>query len=165
MFTSPVPAARAAVATGAWVESKHDMYLIHATWKCGSLALFLPIRRRIPFFEEKLKISNFASQLSDRFRECCCLYVCIVLSARNDPCADVPQYWYDLKYNIYSEYLLYYSCICILVFSSNLKQFTCSPGSLPLPPETWNAFQTTVQVYPHTPVRHHARRECRLLPQ
>ena len=46
MLTSPVPAARAAVATGAWVESKHDMYLIH-TWKCGSLALFLPIRRRM----------------------------------------------------------------------------------------------------------------------
>ena len=35
MLTSPVPAARAAAATGAWVESKHDMYLIH-TWKCGS---------------------------------------------------------------------------------------------------------------------------------
>ena len=35
MLTSPVPAARAAVVTGAWVESKHDMYLIHA-WKCGS---------------------------------------------------------------------------------------------------------------------------------
>ena len=32
MLTSPVPAGRAAVATGAWVESKHDMYLIH-TWK------------------------------------------------------------------------------------------------------------------------------------
>ena len=32
MLTSPVPAARAAVATRAWVESKHDMYLIH-TWK------------------------------------------------------------------------------------------------------------------------------------
>ena len=46
MLTSPVPAARAAVATGAWVESKHDMYLIH-TWKCRSLALFLPIRRRM----------------------------------------------------------------------------------------------------------------------
>ena len=39
MLTSPVAAARAAVATGAWVESKHDMYLIHSlvyTWKCGS---------------------------------------------------------------------------------------------------------------------------------
>ena len=35
MLTSPVPAARAAVTTGAWVESKHDMYLIH-TCKCGS---------------------------------------------------------------------------------------------------------------------------------
>ena len=35
MLTSPVPAARAAVATGAWIESKHDMCLIH-TWKCGS---------------------------------------------------------------------------------------------------------------------------------
>ena len=35
MLTSPVAAARAAVATGAWVESKHDMYLIH-TWKRGS---------------------------------------------------------------------------------------------------------------------------------
>ena len=31
MLTSPVAAARAAVATGTWVESKHDMYLIH-TW-------------------------------------------------------------------------------------------------------------------------------------
>ena len=35
MLTSPVAAARAAVATLEWVESKHDMYLIH-TWKCGS---------------------------------------------------------------------------------------------------------------------------------
>ena len=35
MLTSPVAAARAAVATGAWVESRHDMYLTH-TWKCGS---------------------------------------------------------------------------------------------------------------------------------
>ena len=32
MLTSPVPAARAAVATGAWVESKHDMYLIHSIY-------------------------------------------------------------------------------------------------------------------------------------
>ena len=32
MLTSPVPAARAAVATGAWVESRHGVYLIH-TWK------------------------------------------------------------------------------------------------------------------------------------
>ena len=29
MLASPVPAGRAAVAMGAWVESKHDMYLIH----------------------------------------------------------------------------------------------------------------------------------------
>ena len=28
MLTSPVAAARAAVATGAWVKSKHDMYPI-----------------------------------------------------------------------------------------------------------------------------------------
>ena len=35
IYMSPVAAARAAVATGTWVESKHDMYLIH-TWKCGS---------------------------------------------------------------------------------------------------------------------------------
>ena len=28
MLTSPVAAARGAVATGAWVKSKHDMYLI-----------------------------------------------------------------------------------------------------------------------------------------
>ena len=28
MLTRPVAAARAAVATGAWVKSKHDMYLI-----------------------------------------------------------------------------------------------------------------------------------------
>ena len=31
MLTSPVAAARAAVATGAWVKSKHDMYLIRAS--------------------------------------------------------------------------------------------------------------------------------------
>ena len=43
MLTGPVAAARAVVATGAWVKSKHDMHLI-----CGSVgALFLPIRRRI----------------------------------------------------------------------------------------------------------------------
>ena len=38
MLTSPVPAARAAVATGAWVESKHDMYQIHTyveVWELG----------------------------------------------------------------------------------------------------------------------------------
>ena len=34
MLTSPVAAARAAVATGVWVDSKHDMYLIHKS-KCG----------------------------------------------------------------------------------------------------------------------------------
>ena len=28
MLTGPVAAARAAVATGAWVKSKHDVYLI-----------------------------------------------------------------------------------------------------------------------------------------
>ena len=34
----PVPAARAAVATGAWVESKHDMYLIlRSTYIRGSV--------------------------------------------------------------------------------------------------------------------------------
>ena len=55
MITSPVPAARAAVATGAWVESKHDMYLIHTRHvsdtyvevSVGVQALFLPIRRRL----------------------------------------------------------------------------------------------------------------------
>ena len=31
MLTSPVAAARAAVATGAWVKSKHDMYLIRGS--------------------------------------------------------------------------------------------------------------------------------------
>ena len=31
MVTNPVAAARAAVATGAWVKSKHDMYLIRAS--------------------------------------------------------------------------------------------------------------------------------------
>ena len=31
MLTGPVAAARAAVATGAWVESKHDMYLIRGS--------------------------------------------------------------------------------------------------------------------------------------
>ena len=31
MLTSPVAAARAAVATGAWVKSKHDVYLIRGS--------------------------------------------------------------------------------------------------------------------------------------
>ena len=31
MLTSPVAGARAAVATGAWVKSKHDMYLIRGS--------------------------------------------------------------------------------------------------------------------------------------
>ena len=31
MLTGPVAAARAVVATGAWVKSKHDMYLIRAS--------------------------------------------------------------------------------------------------------------------------------------
>ena len=39
MLTSPVAAARAAVATGAWVKSKHDVYFeVSDTWKCGSLS-------------------------------------------------------------------------------------------------------------------------------
>ena len=33
MLTSPVAAARAAVATGAWVKSKHDTYLIREVWE------------------------------------------------------------------------------------------------------------------------------------
>ena len=33
MFTSPVTAARAVVATGAWVKSKHDMYLTRKVWE------------------------------------------------------------------------------------------------------------------------------------
>ena len=45
MLTNPVAAARAVVATGAWVKSKHDMYLIRGS--VGAQALFLPIRRRI----------------------------------------------------------------------------------------------------------------------
>ena len=47
MLTSPVAAMRAAVATGAWVKSEHDMYLIRRS--VGAQALFLPIRRRIFF--------------------------------------------------------------------------------------------------------------------
>ena len=41
MLTSPVPAARAAVATGAWVESKkkHDMILIHTSVEVWELKL------------------------------------------------------------------------------------------------------------------------------
>ena len=45
MLTGPVAAARAVVATGAWVKSKHDMYLISGS--VGAEALFLSIRRRI----------------------------------------------------------------------------------------------------------------------
>ena len=45
MLTDPVAAARAVVATEAWVKSKHNMYLIRGS--VGGKALFLPIRRRI----------------------------------------------------------------------------------------------------------------------
>ena len=45
MLTGPVAAARAVVAAGAWVKSKHDMYLIRGS--VGASALFLPIRRRM----------------------------------------------------------------------------------------------------------------------
>ena len=40
MLTSPVPAARAAFETGAWVESKHDMYLIHTCVEVWELKLY-----------------------------------------------------------------------------------------------------------------------------
>ena len=53
MLTSPVAAARAAVATEAWVKSKHDMYLIRGS--VGAQALFLPIRRRIKKKEKRKK--------------------------------------------------------------------------------------------------------------
>ena len=46
MLTSPVPAARAAVATGAWVEPKH-MYVSDTYVEVWELSLFLPIRRRM----------------------------------------------------------------------------------------------------------------------
>ena len=45
MLTSPVAAARAAVATEAWVKSKYDMYLI-LRGSVGARALFSAIRRR-----------------------------------------------------------------------------------------------------------------------
>ena len=45
MPTRPVAAARAAVATGAWVKSTHDMNLIRGS--VGAQALCLPISRRI----------------------------------------------------------------------------------------------------------------------
>ena len=50
VLTSPVAAARAVVATGAWVKSKHDMYLIR-----GSVA----IRRRIKKKKKKKKRQNY----------------------------------------------------------------------------------------------------------
>ena len=53
MSTSPVAAARAVVVTGAWVESKHDIYLIRGS--VGAQALFLPIRRRIKKKEKRKK--------------------------------------------------------------------------------------------------------------
>ena len=53
MLTGPVAAARAAEATGAWVQSKHDMYLIRGS--VGAQALFLPIRRRIYTNLKKIK--------------------------------------------------------------------------------------------------------------
>ena len=53
MLTGPVAAARAVVATGAWVKSKH-MYLIR-----GSVgALFLPIHRRIKKKKKKVRASS-----------------------------------------------------------------------------------------------------------
>ena len=54
MLTSPVAAARAAVATGAWVKSKHAMYLIRGS--VGAQALLLPIRRRIKEKNKKKQV-------------------------------------------------------------------------------------------------------------
>ena len=45
MLKSPVAAARAAVATGAWVESKH-MYLTYVEVSVGAQALFLPMLKK-----------------------------------------------------------------------------------------------------------------------
>ena len=55
MLTSPVAAARAAVATGAWVKSK-QMYLIRGS--VGASALFLPICRRIKKKKKKKRVSS-----------------------------------------------------------------------------------------------------------
>ena len=56
MSTSPVAAARAVVVTGAWVESKHDIYLIRGS--VGAQALFLPIRRRIKKEKKKKDVTS-----------------------------------------------------------------------------------------------------------
>ena len=57
MLTSPVAAARAVVATGAWVKSKHDKCLIRAS--VGAWALFSPIRRRIKKKRKKTTTQSF----------------------------------------------------------------------------------------------------------
>ena len=38
MLTGPVAAARALVATGAWVKSKHMYFEVSYTWECGRLS-------------------------------------------------------------------------------------------------------------------------------
>ena len=50
MLTSPVAAARAVAATGAWVKSKHDMYLIR-----GSVELKLYFYPSAGGFKKKKK--------------------------------------------------------------------------------------------------------------
>ena len=55
MLTSPVAAARADVATGAWVKSKHEMHLIPGTWKCRSLSFIFTHPPEEKKIEEKKK--------------------------------------------------------------------------------------------------------------
>ena len=80
MLTGPVAAARAAAATGAWVKSKHDMYLIRGS--VGAQALFLPIRQRIKTKQKKTSESKvlkfrpvkFSDNLSlQKKKKSCCV--------------------------------------------------------------------------------------------
>ena len=63
MLTGPVAAARAVVATGAWVKSKHDMYLLRGS--VGASALFSPIRRRIKNKKQKNDCLDFSGSVQN----------------------------------------------------------------------------------------------------
>ena len=74
MLTSPVAAARAAVATGAWVESKHDAAraaVATGAWVKSKHDMYLtrgsvgvPIRRRIKKKKEQIRVRESVTLLT-----------------------------------------------------------------------------------------------------
>ena len=82
MLTSPVAAARAVVATGAWVKSKHDMYLKRGS--VGALALFLPSAGGLKKIK-RIKILGRVRQMFLYVRQCSTKRVQVFISISRSP--------------------------------------------------------------------------------